>query len=65
MPLVPAHLPLQSPLRQIGPDYLSDRSSTITPYQSNLIVGGLRQIGMLSNEGWLLADPHDFDVSIG
>ncbi|KAL4438660.1 hypothetical protein ABPG77_006264 [Micractinium sp. CCAP 211/92] len=48
-----------SPVRRIGPTYFSDRSPTITQEQSQRIVEGLKQIGLLGEEGWLLANPKE------
>jgi hypothetical protein len=48
---------VQSTARAVTPTYLSDRIPAITPFQSGLIAGAMRQIGMLDANGWLLGDP--------
>ncbi|KAL4442061.1 hypothetical protein ABPG77_011322 [Micractinium sp. CCAP 211/92] len=48
------------PLR-IGPTFFSDRSATLTVGQSKLLVGALKQIGLLDARGWLRANPKDKD----
>lgn len=50
-------------MRRIGPTYFSDRTPTITQEQSQRIVEGLKQIGLLGEEGWLLANPKEDNVS--
>lgn len=56
--------PLQSPVRCVTPAYLSDRIPTVTREQSERVVEGLKQIGLLGDDGYLLADPHEHDVSL-
>lgn len=56
----PAPLPcpcVQSPIRQVGPTFLSDRTPVISPEQSAALVGAMRGIGMVDADGWLLGDP--------
>ncbi|KAL4853672.1 hypothetical protein ACK3TF_005391 [Chlorella vulgaris] len=53
---VPAAV-VMSTARAVTPTYLSDRIPAITPFQSGLIAGAMRQIGMLDANGWLLGDP--------
>ena len=43
------------------PGFLAQRSPAITPENSAAIVGALRDIGLLDKEGWLRADPKQFD----
>lgn len=50
-----------SPVRRMGPLYFSNRIPTITEEQSQLIIEALKEIGMLSETGWLLGDPKDDD----
>lgn len=63
--LSPFPLALQSPVRRITPTYFSDRTPTITQEQSQRIVEALKQIGLLGEQGWLLANPKVDDVSGG
>lgn len=50
-------------MRQIGPLYFSRRTPVITPEQSEAIVGALRGIGLVGEDGMLTADPSDSEVS--
>jgi len=63
LPLPRFFPPLQAPVRQITPNYFSDRTPTITDEESRAIVSGLKQIGLLGDDGYLLANPKDDDVS--
>ena len=56
------HARLQSPIRTIVPTFLSDRSPVISVTQSQHIVAGLQQIGLVDANGQLTADPKDDSV---
>lgn len=47
--------------QRIGPTFFSDRTPTLTERQSKLLVGALKQIGLLDADGWLTANPKDKD----
>lgn len=48
---------VQSPIRRVGPTFLSDRIPVISPEQSAALVGAMQKIGMVDADGWLLGDP--------
>ncbi|KAL4424442.1 hypothetical protein ABPG77_006380 [Micractinium sp. CCAP 211/92] len=48
---------IESPIRRVGPTFLSDRIPVISPEQSAALVGAMQKIGMVDADGWLLGDP--------
>lgn len=62
--LPPARPPqvITSPIRRVTPAYLAQRCPTITEAQSAAIVAGLKTVGLLGEDGYLKADPHEDEV---
>ena len=50
-----------SPRRRITPAYFADRMHGVTQAQSRQLVDALRTVKMIDEEGWVLANPHEFD----
>ena len=45
------------------PNFFSDRSPSISQWQSRRIVAGLKRIGLVDRAGWVTADNQREDVS--
>lgn len=54
----------QAPSQPVTPTWFSDRSPSITPYQSALIVEALKHpsIRMLNPDGWVETDPKQLEL---
>ena len=54
----------QAPSQPVTPTWFSDRSPSITPEQSALIVAALKHpsIRMLNQDGWLETDPKQYEL---
>lgn len=63
MPLLPRNS-LQAQSRPLTPTWFSDRSPSITPAQSALIVAALKHpsIRLLNQDGWVETDPKQYDL---
>lgn len=48
-----------SPIRQVHPEFFSDRMTTVTPDQSRKIVGALKDSGVLDDKGIFKVNPAD------
>lgn len=60
----PSHMHPQAPSQPVTPTWFSDRSPSITPQQSALIVAALKHpsIRMLNQDGWLETDPKQYEL---